>query len=160
MLALSEQADRGAMQRFMALERAVRVERPVLMALALAEKRPRTAAAILEKYGSGWKIDQIGAVCYRLARAGQAKLAFGFASRAAEVAPANANAQGTAGLIALELRDLAAARLFVRKALALEPYSVKWRDAEKRIEAFLLEAAEKGQEQRPLSEWIGKSAAA
>jgi hypothetical protein len=138
LLAVSRLGDAAAMRGFMARERAVRVERPVLMALALAAKWPRTAAAILQTYGATWKTEQISAVCYRLAKAGQAALAFGPASRAAEDAPNNANAQGTAGLIALEQRQLDVARALIEKALALEPYNEKWRDAGRRVGALAL----------------------
>ncbi len=133
LLAAARDSDAAGMRRFVARERAVRVERSVLMALRLADKRPRTAAAILQKHGGGWKTDQVGSVCFRLALAGQAKLAFEPALAAAEAALTNANAQGTAGLIAIESRQLDIAQKLIDRALELEPFSPKWLNAAQRI---------------------------
>ena len=75
------------MRQFMARHRAVRVERPVLMAMSLAATRPRTAAGILQHYAAAWKPHQICNVCYRLAIAGQAEAAFSPAHQIALAAP-------------------------------------------------------------------------
>lgn len=130
--------DADMVRRFMAQNRAVRVERAVLMALGLAATRPALAAAIMQHHGRGWKPDQISGVCFRLAKAGAAELAIAPALRAAEAAPGSANAQGTAGLIALDLRRMDDAFRLIERALALEPHSPKWRNAMQRVHSLTM----------------------
>jgi hypothetical protein len=138
LLAAARTGDADAVRRFVARNRAVRVERPVVMALRLAATKPRLAAAILDKHGARWKPDQITAVCYRLAMAGVPELAFDPALRAAEAAPGNATGWGAAGLIAMEQRRLDVAFQLVEKALALEPYNEKWRNAAHRVQTLAM----------------------
>jgi hypothetical protein len=140
-LDVSRPGDVTRVRQLMARNRAARADRPVLMALALAASRPRTAAAILQKYAGGWKTDHISNVCYRLAKAGQAELALEYALRAALGDPANAHAQGAVALIAIELKRLRVAQNFITKALDLEPGQGKWLDAQRRIRQIGAEAA-------------------
>jgi hypothetical protein len=132
-LAQSRTPDAAAMQRFIARHRHLRADRAVHMALVAAERHPRTAAAILLRHGEAWKTNQVSSVCYKLAITGQAAQVFAAAQRAAAAEPDNAHAQGTAGLIAIELRELKLAFHYIELALALDLGNPKWLNARKRV---------------------------
>ena len=121
--------------RFIAEERSVRSERSVFITLALAERKPNTAIMLMQTRYKSWKTDQVMGVCYRFAKAGLAKEALIIAEEVASTALSNANVQGTTGLIAAEMRHTAKARVYLEKALQVEPESAKWREAVRRLNA-------------------------
>lgn len=133
LLEAAQTADRDTVRRFIAANRGARPDRAIHLALKLAARRPRTAAAILQLYGASWKPDQLMHVCYKMAVGGQAELAFGAAAAAAAANPDNAHVQGTAGLIALQLRQLTVAHKLIERALELDLGNPKWLNAEQKI---------------------------
>lgn len=140
-LALAAQGDASGLQRLLAAGRAKRPERAVLMALAAAQKHPPLATAILTKFADGWTPNQIGGVCFRLAKAGHAASVLPHVVQTAQRKPESAEAQGIAALVALELRELKLAQHFVGRAIALEAFSAKWLDVAKRVEELSLKLA-------------------
>jgi hypothetical protein len=125
-LGACQRGDVARLVQFGAKGRRRNRDRPYLMAMWLAARRPAVSIQIAEKHGAGWTAGQQAKLCFRLAVGGVAKGAVQWVAGLAAEYPDDEEIQGCAAIVACKAGEFDLAHRFVDRARHLNPDRDKW----------------------------------